>query len=303
MAESCRGASGIQTKLFKVLCSNVKTFCVCIPETASGADLAGEYITFFSAGNATEYYIWFDNGVAADPAPGGTGIAITVADTDVASTIAGAVATAVNAEADFCSLNLDSDKTCFVIKTVDELQTNDPVSSDLTKLDPYVESEGFSQDLGLTGGGGFDISLNPETQEVKCDQTGALIVAETITSVTPELEVTFKECNTILLKKIFGQGLGNVCDIDGTEYLGAGTASVGKNTASLANRISLVPVDAAAGDRSGWITFMLAFPSLDTFSYPSEESASIVVTFRGLVDTFAKDAGCNILHMGDPRVL
>lgn len=304
MAESCRGASGIQTKLFRVICSNVKTFCVCIPEGTLGADLAGQYITFYSAGNATEYYVWFNNDVAADPAPGGTGIAIAITDTDVPATIAAAVAAAVNAEADFCSLQLDSNKSCFVIKTVDELPTNDPVSSDLTLLDPFVESEGFQTDLGLTGGGGFDISLNTETQETTCDQTGALVVSETITSVTPELEVTFKECNTALLKKIFGEGLGNVCEIDGAEYLGAGTASVGKNTATLANRISLCPVDAdPAVDRSGWITFMLAFPTLDTFSYPSEESASIVVTFRGLVDTFAKDAGCNILHFGDPRVL
>lgn len=304
MAESCRGASGIETKLFRVICSNVKTFCVCIPEGTLGADLAGEYITFFSAGNATEYYVWFDNGVAADPAPGGTGIAIAVADTDVPQTVVAALAAAVNAEADFCSLQLESDKSCFVIKTVDELPTNDPISSDVTKLDPFVENEGFLQDLGVTGGGGFDISWDVQTQSIICDQSGSQVVSESITSVTPELEVTFKECNEALLRKIFGGGIGNICDIGGTEYLGAGSASVGKNTATLANRISLCPVGSdPALDRSGWVTFMLAFPNLDTFSYPSEETSSVVVTFRGLIDAFAKDKGCDILHLGDPRVL
>ena len=304
MAESCRGASGIQTKLYRVLCSNVKTFCVCIPEGTLGADLAGQYITFYSAGNATEYYVWFDNGVAVDPAPGGTGIAITVTDTDVPATIAAAVAAAVNAEADFCSLQLDSNKTCFVIKTVDELPTNDPVSSDLALLDPFVESEGFLQDLGVTAPGGFDIGFDTQTQTITCSQTGAQVVAETITSVTPELEITFKECNEALEAKLLGQGIGNTCEIDGVSYVGVGSASVGKNTATLGSRISLCPVGSdPAVDRSGWITFMLAFPKLDNIVLPSEETASFVVTFTGLIDTFAKCEESNILHRGDPRVL
>ena len=304
MAESCRGATGIQTKNFKVECSNVKTFCVCLADELVGIDLDGHYIEFFSSGNINPYYIWFDiDGAANDPVATGTGIPIVINGTDVGETIAEAVALAVNANADFCALHLERNKKCFVIKTIDYLTTSDPVSSDIAVLDPFVEHEGFRQNLGLTSGGGFDISFNVESNELKCDQTGSLIVAEEITGIKPEMEVVFKECNTKLLKKIFAEGIGNTCEINGVEYMGLGSASVGRNVLERANRITLFPVENAPNDYSNAITFMLAFPKLDSFSFPSEESSSITVTFTGYRDEFAKCAESDVLHLGDPRVL
>ena len=305
MAESCRGASGIQTKNFRVVCKNKKTFCVCLDTANLAADYDSQYLQFWSGGNGAQYYYWINltDGASVDPAPGGTGIQIDVLSTDTPQTVAAAIAAAVNAEADFCALQLDSKKHCFVIKTQNFQPTSDPVSSDTDVFDPFVEHEGFEQDLGLTGSGGFDVSFGLDTQETVCDQTGSLVVSETITSVTPEIEIIFKECNKALLEKIFVQGIGDKCDVDGTEIQGLGTTAIGRSTVSRANRLCLIPVENAPGDYTGAIVFMLAFPTVSSLNYPSTENATVTANFKGYYDEFAKCREADILAFGDTQEL
>lgn len=305
MAESCRGASGIQTKNFRVVCKNVPTFCVCYNTDELGATYDAAYVSFWSAGNGAEYYYWINvDGASVDPAPGGTGIEVAVSSTDTAATIAAAVAAAVNAEADFCALQLRNKKNCVVVKGIDFLPATPATTSDAVNQEVFEEHKGFSQDLGLTGSGGFEINLNTETQEVTCDQTGSLIVSEDIIGVSPELEIVFKECNQALLNKVFVGGIGDECeDSNGDTVQGLGTTAVGRSVISRANRICLVPVENAPDDYTGAITFMLAFPTVSNLNYPSTEAATITATFKGYYDEFSKCEETNILAFGDTRFI
>lgn len=67
------------------------------------SSLDGTYFTIHSAADATDYYVWFDVDAGGnDPAPGGmTGIAVSISADDDAETVATAIASAVDANADF----------------------------------------------------------------------------------------------------------------------------------------------------------------------------------------------------------
>jgi len=303
MAESCRGASGIETKNFEVYCENLKTFCVQIPEEQVGLALDSQYIQFYSAGNAAQYYLWFNltDGASVDPAPGGTGIQVDILSTDIPESISAAVAAAVDAEADFCAVVVPNIKRAFAIKTVDYLATLDPVSSDLALLDPFVEHEGFSMNLGPTQSGGFSIDTNVSTQEVVCDQTGSLPISETQTGISPEIEIEFKQVNTSNLRKLLAQGAGDSVTINGQEHFGLGTASIGRNTLTRSNRLTLHPVGVPASDRSQDWVFLLTFPNVSNINFPSDENCAMTVSFRALRDDLAKFEEVNVLFIGDAR--
>ena len=67
----------------------------------TGADVKGKYITLSSP--TTDYYLWGDDSVEADPAPAGkTAIPFTVVgDSDSDTTLAAAAQAAIDAEGDF----------------------------------------------------------------------------------------------------------------------------------------------------------------------------------------------------------
>jgi hypothetical protein len=60
------------------------------------ASLNGLYWTLTAVG-PTDYYVWYTNGAGIDPAPGGTGIAVTFVNNDTAASIATKTKTALNA--------------------------------------------------------------------------------------------------------------------------------------------------------------------------------------------------------------
>ena len=298
MAQTCRGVAGVQTKNFRIKSRGVKTFCVDVAQ--NGAALDSQYVEFKSAGNATDYYLWYNltDGASVDPAPGGTGIQVDITTNSTPAQIAAATAAAVDANADFNALVVASRSSAYVIKTRAYEDTLDPVSSDVTLLDPFVEQQGFERDLGLTGQGGFTIDLDVSRQELTCDQTGDTVVAETITGITPTMSVTFKEFNTENFRALLQGGVGGVCTVDGVDYSGIGTDAIGRNTASVASRISLCPI--GGGEE---ITFMLATPTISSLDFPSNENCSFEVEFKGLRDEFSKCPESDIIHFGDALVV
>ena len=74
--------------------------------------LGGTYFTFDDG--TTSYYVWYNTGGSTDPAPGGTGIEVSISANDTAETVAQATTTAINAFASPAYLGTayyDSDET------------------------------------------------------------------------------------------------------------------------------------------------------------------------------------------------
>lgn len=296
---TCRSA-GLAIKPQKVFCASKKTFCVCIDDDKTGADLLADYVTFYSNANAAEYYIWFNDGTVTDPAPGGTGIEVTINAFDGGNAIAAAASAAIDAEADFCSGIAPFDKRCFYVKVNGYDATQDPVAGNVigaANLDPMVESEGFFQDLGFTDGD-FEISTNPETTQITCHQTGAIVVDEIIRSISPSVSITFKSCTPAIQEKLIAGGFGLKCtDDNGDDHLGFGTSVIGTSASGIGQRLILHPISRADGDETEDIVFPLAVPVIDSFTYSSENPATITATFRALPDLLFK-CETNVLHQG-----
>lgn len=74
---------------------------------------AGTYATLYSATDTKKFYLWMDDGVVADPAPGGydEGIAVDISGTPAAATIAANAQTAINAKAEFSAANVSGETT------------------------------------------------------------------------------------------------------------------------------------------------------------------------------------------------
>jgi uncharacterized phage protein gp47/JayE len=85
---------------------------------------AGKYFFMNSAGNITNYYVWFNvNGSNSDPAPGGTGIQVAILSGDSASNVAAKLALAVNGfSADFSA---SSNGSVATVTTTGYIETND----------------------------------------------------------------------------------------------------------------------------------------------------------------------------------
>jgi hypothetical protein len=81
-----------------------------VADVASSLD--GTYFLLKSAGDAISYYVWIDVDAGGnDPAPGGTGIQVSISADDDAETVAAAVASAIDAEADFSASAADDTVT------------------------------------------------------------------------------------------------------------------------------------------------------------------------------------------------
>jgi hypothetical protein len=98
------GTSGFTISNYNSSASNVNTFQVFSVTTTNASALAGTYWTFTSYTNPStphNYYVWYQvNGVGADPAPGGTGIKVTLPASSAytAQDVAYATISAVNGQ-------------------------------------------------------------------------------------------------------------------------------------------------------------------------------------------------------------
>jgi hypothetical protein len=94
---------------FNVLNQGQFEVCFAVPKTKEITDFVfpaasditgGQFFTIKNALDAISYYVWFKvDGVGADPAPGGTGILVSVASGDSSSVVASSAASAIGAVA------------------------------------------------------------------------------------------------------------------------------------------------------------------------------------------------------------
>ena len=219
-------------------------------ETIDCKDLSdpdGTYFTINTAKDAIQNYVWFDlDAGSSDPAPAGlTGIEVDVTSGDSASTIATAVAAALDALGGYeasasgtvVSVNRPSGS---VGETTDTADVDAGVIVSICK-------KGKDFDLGLIQGT-VEPSFAPATKDIVAQQTGVTVLGKLLQGFeTVEVSTALLESTKSKVIEMFGiYGTKAFTPGGGTEIAGAGTGQIGKNMLIEAARLEFIPVNSVS---------------------------------------------------------
>lgn len=260
-----------------------------LPETTSVAcisasTLAGKYFNIWSALDAVAYYVWFDDGVAADPAPAGkTAIAVSIVGTETAAQVATLLAAALDLEADFNAKVDFEDSTKVRVETVGYGATTASVDVDTTMV--LVEERiGYVFDLGFTEGD-LEIALNEDLVDITAHQTGTTIQDRARSGINIDaISVVMKETDVDKLKVLIGQGAGNVNVIGAEETVSIGVDKLFGHTSDQSKRLVFHPVRNDASDLSGDWAFNFTYPRVASYVFSGENPQTMTVEFNVLPD-------------------
>lgn len=270
-------ASWEQQETFKV---------TCIADVASALD--GKYFALNSP--TTAYYAWMDIAVAVDPAPAGkTGIPVVVASGASATTIATALASAVNAIADFHAVVDPCDTTSVIIMCKDSGTATDAVDgagAAGTGFTITVIRQGAKLELGALDGD-IELALTEDLMDVTSHQTGTQIITALRTGRNIDnISLTMKESDATKLKAII-----ETSGIEYTPSAGTPVSAWGSedtkafaNISSVCRKLVLHPISVAEGTLTSDFCFWRAYPILTGLTISGESERLISVEFKIIPD-------------------
>lgn len=259
------------------------------------SDPDGTYFLLNSAKDATEYYVWFDlDGGSVDPAPAGkTGIEINVTTGDSASVIAAAVQAAIDALGDF-----DATVSGAVVDVkgaaVGEVTDSADVDSGVVVT---ICRRGKDVEIGLLEG---DVAPTNDIQtfDVTSHQFGITPLSSLVLGAISEVVMTAQETTRSKMEEYFKIYGGKFTPASGTEVIGIGTASIGKNMLVEAARLRLVPVNDFGNELSWEYNKMLAVPVPSTLTFSGENPRTLELNWKVYPDLSIDNRG-NIVTIGD----
>jgi len=266
--------------------------CYTIKINDPAADLDGEHFLIDALssnfGSNVEYYGWFDDGVAADPAPAGkTGVAVDISGDTTAADVAGSLVTAFEAEANFrASLDpADSTGTTVIV----EAEFKGAVGTAAADVDSGVtitrQREGLGGDLGKTIGG-VEVTMETQSVQITSDQTGSLVLDEVLTGQSVEATMSFNEMTPERWETIVGTVTGDTyTPSGGTKLTGFGESRLYSSFFDLGGELVLHPSRFADSDKSYDITLFKSAPKPASINFSGEEQQAMEVTFTALLDS------------------
>lgn len=279
--------------------------CYTVKVNDAAADMDGEYFLIdglsSNFGTNVEYYVWFSDGVAADPAPAGkTSITVDISGDTTAADVASSLQTALEAEADFRSKldAADSSNTTVIV----EGEFKGAVTTAAADVDSGVtitrQREGLGGSLGKTSGG-VEVSMETQSVQITSDQTGALVLDEVLTGQTVEATMSFLEMTAERWETLVGSVTGdNYTPAGGTKLTGFGESRLYSSFFDLGGELVLHPTRLAASDKSKDITFFKSAPKPSSINFSGEEPQSMEVTFTALLDSDVQEA-IRLMAFGD----
>lgn len=256
-------------------------------DAVGGAALAGKYFEFQSIdanGDKTDYYCWYDDSVASDPAPAGkTAVPVVITGSETAAQIASATAAAIEALSDMNSI-AQSDKIVIENKIMGEVSPAADVDTTFTFTQ---ERQGSRLDLGFTEG---DISLavTESLVDVTTTQTGAEVVTRLRNGILIEgITVTLKEATAASLAEILkvpGKEVLPVGGAPGEEAVGVGGGKQFSNVNEDARKLVFHPTRLDESVYGEDIALWLAYPQLNGVNFSGESAKTIEVEFSAYID-------------------
>lgn len=274
----------------------------CITALPESSLTGGEYFDFEVTdfdGNLTLYRAWYDidNGSVAPAAGGRTLVEIDIATGDTASQVASKsatdLATGVASGMSFKSVTdqfiLTQHAMGSVVAAVDGA---DPTGFTFDNV--AVGSKAF---LGGTNGA-IEVSFDQTFVDITADQTGATLLGQLVSSVSANFSASFLEMTQERWAQLVGTVMGSqYTPAGGTELVGVGASSIGKNLLTLGKELLLKPVNSAA-DNSRNLTLFKTAPLPESINFSGTELSAMSVTFQAYLDS-TKNAGINLFAFGD----
>lgn len=232
--------------------------------------LAGKYLPV-NYTNDSEFaetlgYIWFDDGVASDPAPSGRTLlaAVSVTSGDLAAVVAAAIQSALGALTDNVYASNSGD-------TVTIENRYPGAITDETDLDStgFTESEdvvGFGDFLGQTQGG-VTVSTETSVLDVTSDQTGAIILKQIVQGTAASIEAPLIEMTNARWQQVLRGSGDTVTPSGGTAVPGFGESKLFSDQAASGGMLILHPIRLARTDRSADVCFWRANGILNDINY------------------------------------
>jgi hypothetical protein len=263
----------------------------CVADTAGS--LGAKYLLFHTPAGL-KHYAWFNTGASVDPAPAGgwVGHAVVITSGDTASEVATALSAVLTAVTGFDSTAVGDTVTltstvigwCMPPRDADLTASKTNFSFAVTVLGQAEESAGCVQgDIEISN---FEVSK----LEVKCHATGSTIQQEIPIGLgKPEVSFTLQDTDKSKIERIFnmmGFSSSLAVGADKGNGFGFGTGIIGASTPLI--KVKFHAVEADASDKSGDWHMWKTNITVDSFTFASEDVATIPVTFSCYPDATKK---------------
>lgn len=277
--------------------------CYTIKVNDAAADLGGEYFLIDALssnfGTNVEYYAWFSDGVAADPAPAGkTAIVIDISGDTTAAEVATSLSAAFEAHSDFRSSFVSGSSDTIIIESEFKGAVTNPAADVDSLLTITRQRVGNGGDLGKTSGG-VEVSMEAQSVQINSDQTGALVLDEVFTGSSVEATMSFLEMTPERWALLVGSVTGDTyTPAGGTELVGYGESRLYQSFFDLGGELVLHPTRYADSDRSRDITFFKSAPKPASINFSGEDPQVMEVSFTALADR-AVNSAISLMAFGD----
>lgn len=262
--------------------------CLTVTNTV---DHAGNYIKL---SNLTQkIHVWFDDGVAADPAPANsTAIDVTYTTLLTASVLADNIVTAINAQSATLKIHakkvIDGGVVCVSIQAKDIGLVFDAWADVDTTLDFDVLRLGSRLDLGLIEGD-LTIGIEENLLDITSHQFGPELLAQLRLSNNFTLSVTLQEAVKAKIAEFmkFSAVAFTPVGVGATEVIGYGAQAGSKqflNTINDALTLVCHPVKLVETDRSNDLCFWRSYAVISEILHSGENKKTFTADFSFYVD-------------------
>lgn len=276
---------------------NEEMWCIDFIDDVAAA-LAGTYFTGEAIdidGVLTSYYVWFDDSVAADPAPGGTGIAVPLTSGDSKSVLSAAAAVAINAS------GLDINSVDRLV--AGQLLLQNKFMGAVADVADGAAPTGFAfaqQQIGDRLDLGFTDEIELSMSELLVDITASQQGGEVLTRLrngneVGPLSIAMKEGEAAKIKEFLEVGGELVIPAGGTEVAAWGKSKNFLNVISDAKKLVLHPTRKADSDFSEDYAMWNAYPNLSSINFSGESEKLITVEFTIYQDELKVDTASKLV--------
>ncbi|MCA9313679.1 hypothetical protein KDA08_05215 [Candidatus Saccharibacteria bacterium] len=258
-------------------------------DTVDASALAGKYIEFSSL--TTDFYAWFDDGVAVDPAiVGKTAIAVPIVGTESAIAVAVLIETAINAVA---SVNLVHSKALsnqakILIETKGQGEPLSAYTVGDSTFTATILRAGSKLALGYLDSD-VELTLDEQTFDIVTHQTGTQVIGSLRTgTVVGPISLTLKETVAAKLKELLESSAAVEYTVAPSEKVtGIGSLAGSKqftNTFNDAKMLVLHPTKNAANNYAEDFAFFLAYPKLGGLTFSGESDRKLTIECQIFLD-------------------
>jgi hypothetical protein len=284
-----------------------KLHCLSVTAVANTANvLAGDYLilSYFSPNLVeTRGYVWFDDGVATDPAPAGLTLIDAVPVTSGQS--AAVVATSLKAVLDDYEVGsykpLKVTHQAGAVLTIENKFIGKPtVSADAgtSGFALVVLVDGVGLDLGATSEG-IELAMEAQTVDITSNQTGGIIASQIYTGSSASLSMSLLEVSKDRFDVLVGQVTGDsVTPLSGTSVVGYGESRLFQSLDSLGGQLILHPIRLPETDYSNDVIFWKSAPKPQTLNFDGTAPQTLAVEFTAYLD-MSKNPKINLFAKGD----